>query len=484
MKFTFFVFLFFAFSVSSQEQFGMAMSNFTPSKKTQINPAAITDSKCWLDIQIASAGAYINNNLVYLNDFSISQLANSKKRSIGDNDIGFNPNPSKYNLSAKGFVNVLSAVWNQGDHGAGIFFGARSFTRANNFPNFLSDLLSTDGESLNDYTNGLFTLNNIYASTNNYAQIQLNYSYTFLKVKRHRLSGGIAFKKFIPLVGAGINFYDLNVNLLADSIARINHFSSDLMYTTRPNISLRGGFAFDFGVSYQKMMRECSSYYPNSKRMGCTYIPYEYKLGASIIDLGYVNHNPAGQFAGYEFSNFDYSYRNATFTENTFVNTFNSFESNIKEGKVKKNYRVATPAMLSLQADVNVFGGRFFAYGLLNQGIPIKKSSFGVRRMNSLMAGMRYESRLFDIAIPLSLYEYKQPQLGLCMRLYFLTIGTDKLINFIGSHKVYGADVYFSLNVPIVYYPPCFKAMKNRGSFYDTKRRLGRKNNKSRCDAF
>ncbi|MFY7943103.1 MAG: hypothetical protein ACOVNZ_00900 [Crocinitomicaceae bacterium] len=77
------------------------------------------------------------------------------------------------------------------------------------------------------------------------------------------------------------------------------------------------------------------------------------------------------------------------------------------------------------------------------------------------------------------MYEYYRPQLGLSLRLYCLTIGTDKLLHIFGKSDLYGGDIYFHLNVPIFYNPKCKQRMKS-GTNYDP----GRIKNKRKCEAY
>lgn len=488
MRILLFTILINCFAINAQESFGTILSNYVPTQKMMINPASMSDSKVWLDIQIIGLGTYVNNNMLYIKNQNTIQFLNKDKRNIAEEDIGFNKKPNKYNVYTRTYVQLLSAVWTQGNHGVGFSIGARSFTAGRKIPEFVPDFIESGSEEDAFYIDRQFDLKNIRVASNNYAQVQLSYSNIFRKDHRNMFTGGIALKKFLALAGAAGTIYEAGLYIKPDSIVRIDRFQTDGLLSTYPNLSLKGGWAFDIGFSYQKMLRECSSYYPNTKRMGCVYMPYKYKIAASIIDFGYVKFNPKySQFAGYEFEGYTYSYAGARVTEESAVSTFEDFESSVNEGKVKNNYKIATPAMLSIQGDYNVYASKIYAYGAINQGIPIGKRTFGTRRANSLVLAARFESRLFDVAIPFSLYEYTRPQIGLSFRLYCLTIGTDKFLSYWGARNYYGTDIYFSLNIPIFYYPACAAKMRNGSGFYNSKRRFGGKHRKrsvSNCDAF
>ena len=63
----------------------------------------------------------------------------------------------------------------------------------------------------------------------------------------------------------------------------------DAMYTPNVDLNPKGGWGLDLGFTYQKMKGNARSYFPNSKKMGCNSMPYLYKFGVSIMDIGQLN---------------------------------------------------------------------------------------------------------------------------------------------------------------------------------------------------
>jgi hypothetical protein len=70
---------------------------------------------------------------------------------------------------------------------------------------------------------------------------------------------------------------------------------------------MKGGMGLDLGFTYQKMKGQATRYLPNSSKNGCYNVPYKYKLGVSIMDIGNVKF-PDGDFliSGYNFDNYDW----------------------------------------------------------------------------------------------------------------------------------------------------------------------------------
>jgi hypothetical protein len=61
----------------------------------------------------------------------------------------------------------------------------------------------------------------------------------------------------------------------------------------------------------------------------------------------------------------------------------------------------------------------------------------------------RYETRRFEAAIPVTLYEYKKPHVGFAMRYRFFVIGTERLGSFTGLWDTTGYDIYFGFKINV-----------------------------------
>lgn len=467
----------------AQEQFGACFSNYTPTTSVHYNPSSMLDAKVWLDINIVSAGVYGMNNLAYLDNNSYWNLYRTDGAGVTDDDLHFHQNRKKYGAYARGFGSVISGVWSQGDHAAGLSFNVFSYTAARGIPDYAAKFIEY-GIPNYDIQHGIdYSMKNVNAASVNYGEIKLSYAYTFLKKHRNMWMGGISVKKFLSIAGGALNGYNFDFNVQDDTLMHVYDLNADAMYSGDPEIYAKGGMGLDIGFTYQKMLRECSSYYPNTKRMGCQYIPYKYMLAAAIIDIGSVKFNEDNvRFAGYNFSGYEwYGYSDTDVDEDNVVEIFQAQEDNIDEGRVKKTNKIHLPTALVLQGDYNLWASRVYLNGMITQGIPVSREKFGMRRANSLMIGARYESKWFDVSLPISLYEYRMPQLGLSFRLYCLTLGTDKLLSIFNKRgNLYGGDIYFHLKIPFYYHPKCKDKIKSGNGGYDPMRIKKRKT----CEAY
>lgn len=460
--------------VFGQNAFGTLHGNYTPTNSVYVNPSSMLDSKVWLDINIVGAGSYVNNNLVYLEDQSwLGLMRNinkvrkgelSEDRLPSEDDIFYNQGRRNYHLYNRNFVAGPSGVWSQGDHAAGLAFGVRSYTSVRKVPSFVGQFIENGVTQFTPQHDIDYSVENLRVASLQFGEIKGSYAYTFLKRRRDMFMAGISISKFISIAGGAANVYQLDFNVDNDSLALLYNVEADAMYTPDPRMNWKGGVGLDLGFTYQKMVGEAGSYYPNSPKMGCRDVPYLYKIGFSIIDIGSLKFDPDDvQFVGYDFDNYSWEqYASEQINEDNPLDVFAALESSIDEGQVRKTNKIRLPTYLSAQFDYNVWASRFYVNATIIQGAPIGKRKFGIRHANSLSVTPRFETYWFEAALPISLYEYQYPQLGLSLRLGPLSIGTDKLLNWIKQSDLYGTDIYFHLKIPIRYNPKCKGRSKGR----------------------
>jgi hypothetical protein len=72
----------------------------------------------------------------------------------------------------------------------------------------------------------------------------------------------------------------------------------------------------------------------------------------------------------------------------------------------------------------------------------------------------RFESNAFDFMLPVSLYNYRTPRIGVALRLYNFTVGTEKVLGFFNVTDFTGLDFYFSVKL-FLFKGNCRKPGKN-----------------------
>jgi hypothetical protein len=101
------------------------------------------------------------------------------------------------------------------------------------------------------------------------------------------------------------------------------------------------------------------------------------------------------------------------------------------------------PSALSVQFDYhyakNWYVNTSFIYGF-------DLSPYSVSRPAEIAITPRYESRGFQADLPVSLYDWNKLRIGLALRYYYFTIGTEKLGQFFRISNFTGMDMYFAFN--------------------------------------
>ena len=105
---------------------------------------------------------------------------------------------------------------------------------------------------------------------------------------------------------------------------------------------------------------------------------------------------------------------------------------------------VYLPTALSVQGDVHL-SEPWYVAGVWMQGLPIGQGN--IRRPSQLAVVPRYERALFELSLPVSVYDYEKVRIGFALRLLNLTVGTDKIGAIMGYNDFTGMDIYFSWRI-------------------------------------
>jgi hypothetical protein len=82
--------------------------------------------------------------------------------------------------------------------------------------------------------------------------------------------------------------------------------------------------------------------------------------------------------------------------------------------------------------------------------------------MNQLSFIPRYERRRFEVSMPFILREYRDPAMGLAIRLNSIIIGSDRVGTLLfGGRDRFGADIYVHVKYSIFRRAACAKKGKS-----------------------
>ncbi len=444
----------------SQEMLGIVNSNYAGSNAILINPASLTNSKVYLDINVITANVFLDNNYLYIHNEDYSLGRYLKKDPVfpeyGDKDRPFDRYDNDKLKYAYSNIRVIgpSAMLTYNDHTFAIQTQVRSVFSGDNIPydvaNFAYEGLNFPPQYNINYNDNDFSMGAMV-----WGEINLSYAYVFHKYSHDHWSAGITLKY---LMGYGSGFVDaenLDYLVLNDSTADIRNlratagFSLPLNYNNNDfpdGPTFKGnGLGFDLGITYTKTIRGHSN---KKYRKLCRqpYNDYYYRIGVSLLDIGSIKFDKSAQLHDFDdVSHYWERIDTLTYHDiNTFVDELSTrFYGNSSASLKADNYSVALPSAVSLQIDYHYyknwyFNGTFiYPLKLLNNSILVRPPQIAITP--------RYESAELEFNFPVSLYNYTKLRIGLAARYKFITIGTDKLGSFFGFSDYTGMDIYASI---------------------------------------
>lgn len=450
-----------ATAVSAQERVGLANSNYAGTTGMPLNPSSMVDSKAWLGVNLIGADAFVWNNFVYFSKDNFYFLRNVSQRDWVDPQYRIN------GMEKHGVVNLRidgpSFTLSHGKNAFGFHTAARTFV---SFEDFLEPSAVYMYEGL-DYTpqQGVtYTQRKMGVFATAWAEIGASYGRIIFQEGKDMINvGGTA--KYLMGIGHMSAYVDeLNHTVVNDQDWNITNFTGQYAMT-EPGFATGHGFGVDLGVTYKRMLTKVDDYAPHTPKSDCGTVDYRYRIGVSLLDLGGINFNKNSLIRTFD---------NATTTwgnyPSTQVNSMNDidqviasqFASDAGSMRTGTRYGTTLPSAVSVQFDYNL-GKNFYANATWVQGFKLNKRTSGIRR--SLLAiTPRYETKWFEAALPISLYDYRSPQVGLAFRFYSVTIGSDNILPLFIPMDVFSANIYASVKIMLVKNPACGKGKRGKKS--------------------
>ena len=462
--FTLLVFLLMFNHAQAQELLGVTLGNYSGTAGLMVNPAGMTNNKMYLDINLATANVFFRNNFAYLpkEDFVIWDAADYGFPPIYGIDTNRNVNYYNDHNLKNATVNARllgpSAMLQVGDHAFGITTGVRYFTSGNRIPWDIAEI-SYNGLDYTPLHNTEFDDYDFDFNTSAWMEIGLSYAYNAIKSYDQQLTVGISIKKLWGYGGGYLKTNNVNYIVVNDSTINIKNlnaeagFSVPVDYDNNDYIStptFRGsGIGVDIGAVFVKKKKVSMNEWSGKKLCSQKYDKYVYRIGVSILDIGRVKYTNNAQLHSYDdVSKYWVDVDTLNFTD---INTMMSQISNTFYGdpaaSLKSNtIKIGLPTALSVQADFslqnNIYIGGFWIH-------PIRINRSALRRPAQLAVVPRFETKYFELSVPLSLYEYRYPRVGIAARFYFFTIGTERLGTYLGMADMNGLDIYASIKISI-----------------------------------
>ncbi len=131
----------------------------------------------------------------------------------------------------------------------------------------------------------------------------------------------------------------------------------------------------------------------------------------------------------------------------------------------EEGVRIGAASAVSLQYDQRLVD-RVYVAAAWVQRLPLS-AGFRLRRSNSFSITPRFETRYFELAVPMVVHEYdpRRPSVGIALRMGALVIGSDHLLPIAMRWDTYAVDVYFRLRIMLNRSPACKSQGRKRSSY-------------------
>ncbi len=435
-------------SVSSfgQERLGLLVENYAGVNSLLINPSNMAHSPFRWDLNLVAGGAFFENNYAYFRDANLSVLSKNSESIVAITEydsesqipddalvLDFNDKTHKKFLLFDGFAMGPSfALRLDSGHSFGFISRFRTMIGARNIPfefsyRVFDDTPFFDGIILKPFKTGGMA----------WAEYGLNYTYSIETV-----DGYLNIGATVKMLNGYEAFYfrnnrDTEVVQIPGDTLELNQANFEYGFTTSNtsgdgvNRSVNGsGIGVDLGANYTFDVD-----------IGLR------RVGAAFLDLGRLNFNK--NTVNYKIDSDDrYVVTSKDYTNDDPITLSQVLSNDLMQDSTAsaagRSFALWLPMALSLQADVALHE-YFGANATIVKSIPTK--SFGVERGDMFALTPYFSHRWFSASMPFVLYNWRELNVGLSLRLAFLTIGSDNIGSFIGKSDFTGSDIYVALKV-------------------------------------
>ncbi|MCC6690146.1 MAG: hypothetical protein IT235_01310, partial [Bacteroidia bacterium] len=310
-----------------------------------------------------------------------------------------------------------------------------------------------------DY-NGQHFVENAYASTITWFETGFSFGYMYKWTDDETIDLGINVKRLIGYnaTDVALSKFDFIYNKKQD--ISINEVQGEYRMT-QPAWGVGKGWGMDIGFNYQKKLGSISGYRPNTKADGCRHIDYKYKIGFSVLDVGAFKVTQNAILQEFDYKNQPFKFDSSQIK--SFKDADNYIHTNLVNNGVQQvrgsSYRAWLPFALSAQFDYNFENNWFLNLTAVNSF----KISDQTKRIDVFAVTPRYERKYFEVDFPVSLVDFRYPQMGIAFRFgNNFIIGTNRISSVTGKIRdTYGGSIYF--NLKIAFYRKCgSKSSKKR----------------------
>jgi hypothetical protein len=447
-----------------QEMLGTVLGNYSGVDNTRLNPSAMNNSKVFLDVRFLGMDAFVENNYLYQtkSDYSITHFFQSGYQwPTHTEDYGtevriFYANKSEglKDLYVSNYIGGPSAmlVWRK--HAFALTTAIRTVASGRDIP---YDVANFGYLGLNYRPQHNINYNDsrpFQLSQATWAEIGLAYSYEIRAEGLNLWTAGIDVRRLFGLGGEFMSVTNINYIVPDDSTIIVKNLNarygvaypldySSSAYT--PSLKVLGkGFAFDVGATFYRLKRVHQENY-SARFCEPPHEDYLYRIGVSLIDLGAIRFTSnASQYSIDNKSSYWNNVNNIHFRNiQQILDTLSLKFYGTTDGAYRGNsFYLWLPSAGSVQFDYHYYRNWYINATAI---IPFVFTGNSLSRPAQIAITPRYETDWFEASLPVSLYNWYLPRIGLSLRFWYFTVGMDKLGYLFSFNNFTGMDFYFNI---------------------------------------
>ncbi len=455
-----------------QEMYGFVNSNYAGITGIQINPTSIVNSKLYFDLNLIGLHVNADNNYIYFSkkDYSFTNFL-SMNPQFPEHDVRVSAtrverriyydhfNEDLKNAFAQVKVLGPSAMFSINDKAFGISTGIRNIVSGHNIPYEMAKF-GAEGFDYIPLQRIRFIDNQPFrAGALSFAEISASYAQVIYKQNRDHLTAGITLKGLFGMGGAywyvdnvdymlpnGDTLIVYNANGNAGVSLPIDYQNNDVLF---PNPLFTGsGIGADIGITYQLKVNG----HTNRRYAACEqpFEDYYYKVGVSLIDFGYIKFKKNTRQIELKDASgtwYDFTNQDIGTVDTLFMAVSGTFGPDSNALVNSDPFKMYLPAAASVQFDYRI-NPKFYVNASLVYALH--PNIYTLNRPVTLSVTPRIERDNFELALPVTLYNYTSPRIGLAARFSKFVIGTDKLGGLFGFSNFTGLDLYFMVKLSLI----------------------------------
>lgn len=446
--------LLFALPALAQEQLGIANSNYAGTDAVALNPARLSGQWPWMDIRVLGVDAFVWNDHVFLGRNAHSfwgDVRGGLNGTLGDFTVNSSLAPGKREAFVSAAVHGPAIAMSMGKSSFGAHISTRLATSAVGISAELARFL-VNGLGYGPQQGIRYEDGNVRISSAAWTEAGISYARILYSHGYQLITAGATVDYLMGHHGMAVRFDKLDYTVIDSMQLRIHQATGRYAFA-EPGLQNGSGLGFDVGMQYIRTLSETDRYLPHRASTGCDPLLYRWRAGLSLIDLGAISYSRpyTGSFTAAEAYFPDYTAIDVSDVEGA----DSLLRSNFTRSTTDPRMRIGLPTALSAQVDVNVAPNVYIAADLVQNVAPV--SSLRLRRPNSLGIVPRFETKRFEVALPVVLREYdlRKPSVGLMVRLNNIVVGSDHVLPMLARTDIYGLDLYVRVKWTIFKGPYC-----------------------------